>query len=103
MRRALSSPAMRSITGLEQSGDRTMSERIDDDRRRLLRTAAVTVAAAGLGVTGTAKAQSGGERSLDAPGRKPGTNTSIGLLKQIDAGVLNVGYAEAGPADGPVV
>ncbi len=34
---------------------------------------------------------------------KPGTNTSFAMLKQIDAGVLNVGYAEAGPADGPVV
>ena len=34
---------------------------------------------------------------------KPGTNTSFGSLKQIDAGVLNVGYAEAGPADGPAV
>src|SRR5258708_821490 len=32
-----------------------------------------------------------------------GTNTSFGLLKQIDAGVLNVGYAETGPTDGPVV
>jgi pimeloyl-ACP methyl ester carboxylesterase len=32
------------------------------------------------------------------------TNTSFGALKQIDAGVLNVGYAEAGPADGsPVI
>jgi pimeloyl-ACP methyl ester carboxylesterase len=29
--------------------------------------------------------------------------TSFGPLKQIDAGVLNVGYAEAGPADGPAV
>ena len=28
---------------------------------------------------------------------------SFGPLKQIDAGVLNVGYAEAGPADGPPV
>ncbi|MEU7860856.1 alpha/beta hydrolase [Nonomuraea sp. NPDC049141] len=28
-------------------------------------------------------------------------NTSFGPLKQINAGVLNVGYAEAGPADGP--
>ena len=28
---------------------------------------------------------------------------SFGPLKQIDAGVLNVGYAEAGPTDGPVV
>ena len=34
---------------------------------------------------------------------KPGTNTSFAALKQIDAGVLNVGYAEAGPADGPAV
>src|SRR5207344_2143583 len=28
-------------------------------------------------------------------------STSLGPLKQVDAGVLNVGYAEAGPADGP--
>ena len=32
-----------------------------------------------------------------------GTNTSFGSLKQINAGVLNVGYAEAGPSDGPAV
>jgi pimeloyl-ACP methyl ester carboxylesterase len=30
-------------------------------------------------------------------------STSFGSLEQIDAGLLNVGYAEAGPADGPVV
>jgi len=29
--------------------------------------------------------------------------SEFGALKQIDAGVLNVGYAEAGPADGPPV
>src|SRR5216117_521911 len=34
---------------------------------------------------------------------KPGTNTSFGSLKQVDAGVLNIGYAEAGPADGRAV
>jgi pimeloyl-ACP methyl ester carboxylesterase len=34
---------------------------------------------------------------------KPGTYTSFGTLKQIDAGVLNVGYVEAGPANGPAV
>jgi pimeloyl-ACP methyl ester carboxylesterase len=33
----------------------------------------------------------------------PGTSTSFGPLKQVDAGVLNVGYAEAGPSDGPAV
>ena len=37
------------------------------------------------------------------PKIRRGTNTSFGSLKQIDAGVLNVGYAEAGPIDGPVV
>jgi pimeloyl-ACP methyl ester carboxylesterase len=32
-----------------------------------------------------------------------GTNTSFGQLQQIDAGLLNVGYAEAGKSDGPAV
>ncbi len=31
------------------------------------------------------------------------TSTPFGALKQVDAGVLSVGYAEAGPADGPAV
>jgi pimeloyl-ACP methyl ester carboxylesterase len=34
---------------------------------------------------------------------KPETKTSFGALKQINAGVLSVGYAEAGPARGPAV
>jgi pimeloyl-ACP methyl ester carboxylesterase len=75
-----------------------MSEQINHDRRRLLGAAALTLAAAELAILGSADAQ---------PGRigpiKPGTNTSFGSLKQIDAGVLNVGYAEAGPANGPPV
>ena len=33
----------------------------------------------------------------------PATTVSFGPLKQVDAGVLDVGYAEAGPAGGPVV
>ena len=33
----------------------------------------------------------------------PETSRPFGPLKQVDAGVLNVGYAEAGPADGPAV
>jgi pimeloyl-ACP methyl ester carboxylesterase len=32
-----------------------------------------------------------------------GTNTSFDQLQQIDAGVLNIGYVEAGKSDGPVV
>src|SRR5687767_8991170 len=42
-------------------------------------------------------------RAADPPPITPGTNTSFASLKQIDAGVLNVGYAEAGPSDGPPV
>ena len=41
----------------------------------------------------------------DAPAaaKASAKNTSFASLKQIDAGLLNVGYAEAGPADGPAV
>jgi len=33
----------------------------------------------------------------------PRPNASFGPLKQVDAGALNIGYAEDGPADGPAV
>jgi pimeloyl-ACP methyl ester carboxylesterase len=39
----------------------------------------------------------------DFPAIKPGTNTSFASMKQIDAGLLNIGYAEAGPANGAAV
>jgi pimeloyl-ACP methyl ester carboxylesterase len=78
-------------------------EEVDEPRRRFLGAAAVTVAAAHLGMTGTAAAQSARPQPARLPTIKPGTNTSFGPLKQIDAGVLSVGYAEAGPSDGPAV
>ena len=37
------------------------------------------------------------------PPIKAGSNTSFPSLKQVDAGLLDVGYTEAGPGDGPVV
>jgi pimeloyl-ACP methyl ester carboxylesterase len=80
-----------------------MSEDIDHHRRRFFRTAALSIAAAQFGMIGSAYAQPGKAKSAQLPAIKPGTNTSFASLKQIDAGVLNVGYAEAGPADGPVV
>ena len=79
------------------------SEDIDHHRRRFLGTAAISIAAAQLGLVDSADAESSKTKSADLPTIKPGTNTSFGTLKQIDAGVLNVGYAEAGPADGPAV
>jgi pimeloyl-ACP methyl ester carboxylesterase len=80
-----------------------MLEATDQDRRRFLGTAAMTIAAAKLGMISSAKAQPGTARPSTLASIKPGTNTSLGALKQIEAGVLNNGYAEAGPADGPVV
>jgi pimeloyl-ACP methyl ester carboxylesterase len=79
------------------------SDDIDHHRRRFFGTAAMTIAAAQLGMIGSAAAQSGKAKSAGVPTIKPGTHTSFGALKQIDAGLLNVGYAEAGPADGPAV
>jgi pimeloyl-ACP methyl ester carboxylesterase len=80
-----------------------MSEDIDDHRRRILGTAAMGIAAVQFGMIGSADAQSSTAKPADVPAIKPGTNTSFPPLKQIDAGPLNVGYAEAGPANGPVV
>lgn len=77
------------------------SEQIDHDRRRLFGVAALSVAAVELGLTGAAPAQT---KTSSLPAIKPGANTSFGPLKQIDAGVLNVGYAEIGPASGaPII
>ena len=80
-----------------------MSQDVDRDRRRFFGTAAMTLAAAQLALSGSADAQSGKAKPADLRKTKPGTHTSFGSLKQIDAGLLNVGYAEAGPAGGPPV
>jgi pimeloyl-ACP methyl ester carboxylesterase len=74
---------------------------VDQHRRRFFGSAAVTLAAAQLGMIGSAAAQPSQTSPVSAA--KPGTNTSFASLRQIDAGVLNIAYAEAGPADGPAV
>ncbi|KRR22585.1 alpha/beta fold hydrolase [Bradyrhizobium retamae] len=71
-----------------------MKQIIDQHRREFFGVAAGTVVA-GLGVISLAHAAS------DAP-LSSATNASFGAIKQIDAGVLNVGYAEVGPSSGPV-
>jgi pimeloyl-ACP methyl ester carboxylesterase len=80
-----------------------MSEHLQLHRRGFFATAAaMSVAAAQLAMSGRADAQSGAA-TPNLPAIKPGTNTSFAALKQIDAGLLNVGYAEAGPASGPAI
>jgi len=64
-----------------------MSETVNIDRRRLLGASALAIAA--MQVTRA---------------RAAGTQNTFAPLKQIDAGLLNVGYAEAGAASGtPVI
>jgi len=68
-----------------------MQENISQQRRRLIGSAAVALAASQLGIMGLARAQAN-------------PASPFGALKQIDAGLLNVGYADVGPADGkPVI
>jgi hypothetical protein len=52
----------------------------------------MTIAAADLVMIGSADAQPSKISPTNATTIKLGTNTSFGSLKQIDAGVLNVGY-----------
>jgi pimeloyl-ACP methyl ester carboxylesterase len=80
-----------------------MSNEIDHNRRRLVSTAALTFVASQFTFSGNADAQLSRPKPANLGPVKPGTHTSFAPLKQIDAGVLNIGYAEAGPAEGPAV
>ena len=81
-----------------------MSDDINHDRRRFVGSAAMALAAAQLTMSAPAAAEAAGKKVLDTRTFKAGTNTSFAPLKQIDAGLLNVGYAEAGPSGGePVI
>jgi pimeloyl-ACP methyl ester carboxylesterase len=64
---------------------------------RAIAIAVTIIAAVTLAVSGLAEAQPSKQNA-------PGSNGSFGPIKQIDAGLLNVGYVEAGPTDGtPVI
>ncbi|MGC1780193.1 MAG: alpha/beta hydrolase [Xanthobacteraceae bacterium] len=77
-----------------------MPEEINQHRRHFFGTAAVTIAA---GMVGSGVAQSK-EAKPTRPAATNGTHKSFASLKQIDAGTLNIGYAEVGPTDGhPVI
>ncbi len=82
------------------------TEAIEISRRHFaisgLSAGAALLAPAALFAEG-AEPQSGKAQSGDPATMKPNTNTSFASMKQIDAGLLNIGYAEDGPADGPAV
>lgn len=67
-------------------------DEIDPDRRHFFGLAAAELAMCRSAAADTLPAAS---RAAD--------HSSFGPLKQVSAGDLNVGYAEEGPANGPVV
>jgi pimeloyl-ACP methyl ester carboxylesterase len=79
-------------------------EAINRQRRRLFGGAALTIAATELALSSVSGAHAAVAASPEphaAP--KQGKPSSFAPLKQIDAGVLTIAYAEAGPAKGPPV
>ncbi len=76
-----------------------MSQSINQQRRRFLGIAGGILAVSRLGFIGSAEAQS--KPALSAV--QAGSHTTIGPVKQINAGVLDTGYVEMGPASGPAV
>jgi pimeloyl-ACP methyl ester carboxylesterase len=80
-----------------------MPQDIDHDRRRLLGAAVLTASAAEFALIGRARADALPKAGPSAAAVNLATRASFAPLKQVDAGVLNIGYAEAGPADGPAV
>jgi hypothetical protein len=76
------------------------TELIGISRRRLLAMSSISAVAtllAGLGRF----TSSGNAKASDLLTTTFRTNTSFGPIKQIDSGLLNVGYAESGLAKGP--
>ncbi|MFD3454525.1 alpha/beta fold hydrolase [Streptomyces sp. NPDC058691] len=79
------------------------------DRRSFGRIAGSGVAGVVLAGVSSACSTSPSTVSKPAPAvpaggkERPDAEASFGPLKQVTAGVLSIGYAEAGPADGPAV
>jgi pimeloyl-ACP methyl ester carboxylesterase len=88
---------------MSHDDDRTKQEPSGDiDRRQFLGAVAMSVAAAGFGVSGLSTTR---PVASAVPGRHAtrSGHATFDDVKQIDAGDLNIGYAEAGAADGPAV
>jgi pimeloyl-ACP methyl ester carboxylesterase len=75
---------------------------VDRLRRRLIGATVLSLAADQLGVPRSAAAQPGGVDPTQVRTGGPGVPRAFGPLKQIEAGVLEIGYVDAGPVHGPV-
>jgi pimeloyl-ACP methyl ester carboxylesterase len=79
-----------------------MSDTLKPSRRSFFGAAAATLTAAQFGIVSSANAQASGTAPASAALGRTGASTSFASIRQIDAGLLNIGYAEVGPANGPV-
>src|SRR5262245_55928843 len=80
-----------------------MSKQITYNRRHFLGNAFATFGAIELASIGIGVKQFSNRNSIKAMLNGGIMKATFNQMKQIDAGVLNVSYAEAGPAKGPVV
>ncbi|HET6554766.1 MAG TPA: alpha/beta fold hydrolase [Dyella sp.] len=80
-----------------------MSDSIDQPRRKFLGTTALGLAATQLGLVSLANAQTREPATASPQHAASGAHASFAPLKHIQAGVLNVAYAEDGPANGKPV
>jgi pimeloyl-ACP methyl ester carboxylesterase len=80
-----------------------MSELFKPDRRRFLGSAAKSIVVARFGWISTAAASISKIWPSETNTMKEQTATGFDTLKQVNAGVLNVGYAESGPPAGTPV
>jgi pimeloyl-ACP methyl ester carboxylesterase len=80
-----------------------MSNPINSGRRHFLGAAAVSFGAMETIVSSLAQAQSTDSRAPAAGANTLASNALLTGIRQIDAGLLNVGYADVGPVNGPAV
>jgi len=73
----------------------------DQQRREFFGMAAMAIAAAAM--SSAALAQDASGCTAHKPGKTLGAKNAFPPLKQIDAGLLNIGYVDMGPASGPAV
>jgi len=80
-----------------------MSNEINNRRRRFFGAAVVSVGAMEAILSGLVHAQSAEAGELPASASVATSSAAFTDIKQINAGTLNIGYAEVGPGNGPVV
>jgi len=80
-----------------------MSDQINARRRYLLGTAVAGIGALELTLSGLARAQSSAASQSASALTGAASRATFDNIQQIDAGVLNIGYVDMGPSNGPVV